>query len=329
MYINRTMAKISRVAAAGLMLQWLSLPTASQPYPAKAMRVAVGFPAGGPADTMTRIIGKKITDLSGQLVIVENRPGANGFLAGEYVAKSAPDGYTQWFSSGSTLSFTKYMYAKPLIDPERDLMLVTQAVSVPQIFVVHPSLPVKNLQDLAQFAKQRPGQLNASVIGLGGLIHLGMEMFKMSAGIQMSNVTYKGAAPAIVDLIGGHIEVALFDVPAVINYLPSGKMRALAVTSNERIKQLPHVPTTSESGYLSVRSDSWYGIAVPAGTSPELIQRMNKLWVAALRAPETRDALYAIGVGAVGSSVEDVNTFRAAEGRKWSELIRKINLKLE
>jgi tripartite-type tricarboxylate transporter receptor subunit TctC len=314
---------------AGLALQLCAMHACAQTYPSKAVRVAVGFPAGGPADTMARIIGKKMTELGGQQIIIENRPGANGFLAGEYVAKSAPDGHTQWFSSGSTLSFTKYMYAKPLVDPERELALVTQAVSVPQIFVAHPSLPVKNLQELAQLAKQRPGQLNFSIIGQGGLIHLGTELFKMSAGISMNNVQYKGAAPAIVDLIGGHIEAALFDVPAVMGYLPSGKIRPLAVTSSERIKQLPQVPTTSESGYLSVRSDSWYGIAVPAATTPELIQRMNKLWVASLRASETRDLLYGIGVGAVGSSVEDFNAFRAAEGRKWGDLIRKINLKLE
>ena len=314
---------------AGLALQGFCMQTYSQSYPSKPMRIAVGFPAGGPADTMTRIIGKKMTDISGQNIIVENRPGANGFIAGDYVARSAPDGYTSWFSSGSTLSFTKYLYTKPLVDPDRDLSLVTQAVSVPQIFVVHPSLPVKNMQELAQLATRRPGQLNISIIGVGGLIHLGTELFKMSAGIKMTNVQYKGAAPAIVDLIGGHVEVALFDVPAVIGYLPSGKMRALAVTSNERIKQLPNVPTTTESGYLSLRSDSWYGVAVPAATPPELVQRINKLWVASLRAPETRDLLYAIGVGAVGSSVEDVQAFRTSEARKWGDLIRKINLKLE
>lgn len=301
----------------------------AQNYPVKPIRVAVGFPAGGPADTMVRIIGRKMTELSGQSVIVENRPGANGFLSGEYVARAAPDGYTQLFASGSMLSFTKYMYTKPLIDPDRELALVTQAVSVPQIFVVHPSLPVKNLKELAHLAAKRPGQLNFSIIGQGGLIHLGTELFKMSAGITMNNVQYKGAAPAIVDLIGGHIEAALFDVPAVMGYLPSGKIRPLAVTSSERIKQLPNVPTTAESGYLSVRSDSWYGVAAPAGASQDLTQRMNKLWVASVRAQESRDLLYAIGVGAVGNSVEEFNTFRAAEARRWSELIRKINLKLE
>jgi len=314
---------------AGLALHLWSAHAHSQNYPSKPVRVAVGFPAGGPADTMARIIGRKMTELGGQSVIIENRPGANGFLAGDYVAKSAPDGHTTWFSAGSALSFTKYMYSKPLIDPDRDVMLVTQAVSVPQIFVVHPSLPVKNLQDLAQLAAKRPGQLNTSVISLGGLIHLATETFKLSAGIKMTNVQYKGAAPAIVDLIGGHIEVAIFDVPAVMAYLPSGKMRALAVTSGERVKQLPAVPTTAEAGYPNVRSDSWYGVAAAAGTPPELIQRMNRLWSTSLRAPETHELLTAIGATPVGSTVEDFHAFRTSEGRKWGNLIRKINLKLE
>ncbi len=314
---------------AGLLLPLWCAQVFSQNYPTKAVRIVVGFPAGGPADTMARIIGKKMTDLGGQIVIIENRSGANGFLAGEYVAKSAPDGHISWFSAGAALSFTKYLYAKPLVDPDRDLALVTQAVSVPQIFVVHPSLPVKDLRGLAQLAAQRPGQLNASVISLGGLIHLGTELFKLSAGIKMNNVQYKGGGPAIIDLIGGHIEVALLDVPAVIAYLPSGKVRALAVTSGERVKQLPSVPTTTEAGYPSVRSDSWYGAAVPAATPPEVIQRMNRLWVATLRAPETQGLLSAIGTVPVGSTVEDFQAFRAAEGKKWGDLIRKINLKLE
>jgi tripartite-type tricarboxylate transporter receptor subunit TctC len=314
---------------AGLALQLLSAYACAQNYPSKPIRIAVGFPAGGPADTMARIIGKKMTEIGGQSVIIENRPGANGFLAGDYVARSAPDGHTSWFSAGAALSFTKYLYAKPLVDPDRDVMLVTQAVSVPQIFVVHPSLPVTSLQDLAQLAARRPGQLNASVISLGGLIHLGTELFKLSAGIKMTNVQYKGGAPAIVDLIGGHIEVALLDVPAVIGYLPSGKVRALAVTSGQRVKQLPAVPTTAEAGYPSVRTDSWYGVAVPAATPPDLIQRMNRLWSVSLRSPETNDLLTALGTVPVGSTVEDFNAFRTAEGRRWSDLIRKINLKLE
>jgi tripartite-type tricarboxylate transporter receptor subunit TctC len=278
---------------------------------------------------MARIIAKKLTELGGQSVIVDNRPGANGFLAGDHVAKSAPDGHTCWFSSAGALSFVKYLYAKPLVDPERDLALVTQAVSVPQIFVVHPSLPVRSMRELATLAAKSPRQLNVSVISLGGLVHLGVEQFKAAAGIKMTNVQYKGGGPAIIDLVGGHIEVGLFDVPAAIGYLPAGKVRALAVTSGERVRQLPDVPTTAEAGYPDVRSDSWYGVAVPAATPSELIRRMNQLWVAALRAPETQEQLVVLGAAPVGSTVEEFQAFRAAEGRKWGALIREINLKLE
>jgi tripartite-type tricarboxylate transporter receptor subunit TctC len=329
--MQKILIAMRTVMLAGLVFPFTFAPTpaGAQSYPSKPIRVAVGFTAGGPADTMARIIGKKMNELGGQSVIVDNRPGANSFLAADYVAKSAPDGHTLWFSAGSALSFTKYLYAKPLVDPERDLALVTQAVSVPQIFVVHPSLPVGNMRELAQLAAKRPGQLNVSVISLGGLVHLGVELFKTSAGVKLTNVQYKGGAPAVTDLMGGHIEVGLFDVPAVIGYLPSGKVRALAVTSGERVKQLPAVPTTTEAGYPGVRSDSWYGVAAPVATLPELIRRINQFWVAALRTPETQEQLLALGVIPVGSTVEDFQAFRAAEGKRWGDLIRKIGLKLE
>jgi tripartite-type tricarboxylate transporter receptor subunit TctC len=327
---NAAMKRVScLLATMGVLLAAISPLSNAQDYPVKPMRVAVGFAAGGPADAMARIVGKKITDLTGQSVIVDNRPGSNGFIAGEYVARSAPDGYTSWFAGGSSLSFVKQMYTKPLIDPERDHALVTNAVSVPQVFTVHPALPAKTMRELAQLAGRRPDQIRISVISLGGIVHLGVELFKREANIKMINVQYKGGGPAAIDLIGGHIEAGLFDVPAVIGHLPTGKLRALAVTAGERVKQIPDVPTTAEAGYPTVRSDSWYAIAVPAATPPELIRRMNKLWVSALRAPDTQEQLASLGTIAVGSTVEEVLAFRAAEGKRWGELIRKINFKLE
>ncbi len=310
-------------------MQAVPIRALAQNFPAKPIRIAVGFTAGGPADTMARVVDKKLTELSGQTVLVDNRAGANSFLAGDLVVKSPPDGHTCWWAGASALSVARSLYGKLLLDPERDLALVTQAVSVPQIFVVHPSLPVRNMRELAQLAAKRPGQLNVSVISLGGLVHLGVELFKISAGVNMTNVQYKGGGPAVIDLMGGHIEVGLFDVPAVIGYLPSGKVRALAVTSGQRVKQVPDVPTTAEAGYPNVRSDSWYGIAVPAATPPEVLRRVNQLWVSAIRAPETSEALYALGVVPVGNSIEDFNKFRAEEAKKWGGVIRKINLKLE
>jgi tripartite-type tricarboxylate transporter receptor subunit TctC len=317
------------VMLGALALQAMPTQTPAQAFPTKPMRVTVGFTAGGPADTMARVVARKLTELAGQSVIVDNRAGANGFLAGEYMVKSPADGHTCWFAAGSALSVARHLYGKLLVDPERDLALVTQVVSVPQIFVAHPSLPVKSMRDLAQLAAKRPGQLNVSVISLGGLVHLGVELFKTSAGVKMNNVQYKGGGPAMIDLIGGHIEVGLFDVPAAIAHLPTGKVRALAVTSGERVKQVPDVPTTAEAGYPNVRSDNWYGIAVPAATPPEVVRRMNQLWVAAIRAPETSDALYALGVVPVGGSIQEIQAFRVSESKKWGDLIRKINLKVE
>lgn len=301
----------------------------AQEFPVKPMRVAVGFAAGGPADAMARIIGRKITELTGQSVIVDNRPGNTGFVAGEFVARAAPDGYTSWFAGGSSLSFAKQMYSKPLVDPDRDHALVTYAVSVPQVFAVHPALPAQTMRDLAQLASKRPDQIRISVISLGGIVHLGVELFKREANIKMVNVQYKGGGPAAIDLMGGHIEAGLFDVPAVINHLPGGKLRALAVTSGERVKQIATVPTTTEAGYPTVRSDSWYAVAVPAATAPELIRRLNKVWVSALRAPDTQEQLITLGATPVGSTVEDIVAFRASEAKRWGELVRKLNFKIE
>lgn len=322
---------MQRVYAMPLLAAMLMMPAwvQAQAYPAKPLRIAVGFAAGGPADAMSRIIGKKITELTGQSLIVDNRPGNNGFIAGEFVARAAPDGYTAWFAGGSSLSFVKTMYSKPLIDPDRDHALVTQAVSVPQIFTVHPSVPAKTMRELAQLAAKRPDQIRISVISLGGIVHLGVELFKREAGIKMVNVQYKGGGPAAIDLMGGHIEAGLFDVPAVIMHLPGGKLRALAVTSAERVKQIPNVPTTTEAGYPTVRSDSWYAVAVPAATPPELIRRMNQLWASALRAPDTQEQLTTLGAIPVGGTVEEVVAFRAAEAKRWGELIRKINFRLD
>ena len=162
-----------------------------------------------------------------------------------------------------------------------------------------------------------------------GTHRLGVELFKGAAGIKMINVQYKGGGPAAIDLIGGHIEAALFDMPVAVTHVPTGKMRALAVTSGARIKQLPAVPTTAEAGYPTVRSDSWYAAAVPVAVNADLLRRINKLWVASLRAQDVQDQLSSIGTMAVGSSIEDVNTFRAAEARKWGEVIRKINFRIE
>jgi tripartite-type tricarboxylate transporter receptor subunit TctC len=302
--------------------------SAGQPYPTKLVRVLVGFPAGGPADAIARIIGQKMSELGGHQVIIENRAGAASMLAGEFVARAAPDGHTLWFA-GSILSTAKFLYVKPLFDPEREIAPVTHAVSVVQIMVIHPSLPATNLRELAQLAKNRPDQIMASILALGGNLHLAMELFKRAADVRMTNVGYKGAADALRDLIGGHVQVAFFDVPAVIGLLPSGRVRPLAVTGAQRVPQLPAVPTTTEAGFPSVRSEGWYAFVAPAATPVETISRAHQLVTTALRAPDTRERLNTIAATPVGSTPDELRVFWRAESRRWGELIKTIGLKQE
>lgn len=302
--------------------------TAGQAYPTKLVRVLVGFTAGGPADAIARIIGQKMSELGGQPVVIENRAGAASMLAGEFVARSAPDGHTLWFA-GSIWSNAKFLYVKPLIDSDRDFAPITHAVSVVQIMVIHPSLPATTMRELVQLAKGRPDQINASVLAQGGSLHLAMELFKRAAGVRMTNVSYKGAADALRDLIGGHVQVAFFDVPAVIGLLPSGRVRPLAVTGAQRVPQVPTVPTTTEAGFPSVRSEGWYAFVAPAATPPETIGRAHQLITAAIRAPDTRERLNAIAATPVGSTPDELRVFTRAESRKWGELIKAIGLKPE
>jgi len=305
-----------------------SSTSAGQPYPAKLIRVLVGFPAGGPVDAIARIIGQKMSELGGQPVVIENRAGAASMLAGEFVARSMPDGHTLWFA-GSILSTAKFLYVKPLVDPERDIAPVTHAVSVVQIMVIHPSLPAANMRELAQLAKSRPDQINASVLALGGSLHLAMELFKRAADVRMTNVGYKGAADALRDLIGGHVQAAFFDVPAVIGLLPSGRVRPLAVTSAQRVPQVPAVPTTSEAGFPTVRSEGWYAFVAPVATPTETLSRTHQLITAALRAPDTRERLNSIAAMPVGNTPDELRVFWRAESLKWGELIKAIGLKPE
>lgn len=297
-------------------------------YPTKLIRVLVGFPAGGPADAIARIIGQKMTEIGGHQVIIENRAGAASMLAGEFVARAAPDGHTLWFA-GSILSTAKFLYVKPLVDPERDIAPVTHAVSVVQIMVIHPSLPVVNMRELAQLAKSRPDQINASVLALGGTLHLAMELFKQAADVRLTNVGYKGAADALRDLVGGHVQVAFFDVPAVIGLLPSGRVRPLAVTGAQRVPQVPAVPTTTEAGFPTVRSEGWYAFVAPVATPADTISRAHQLVTAALRAPDTRERLNNIAATPVGNTPDELRVFWRAESRKWGDLIKSIGLKPE
>src|SRR5262249_21514094 len=263
----------------------LAAATASAQYPSKPVRLVVGFPAGGPADIFGRSFAQALgTELS-QPVIVENKSGVGGVLGIDGVAKSAPDGYTLGFNNQGSVAMAPYALSKMPFNPNKDLAFITTVVRVPEVVVVTPSLPVSTLAELIDYAKKNPGKINFGSAGAGGITHLACELLKSEAHIDVVHVPYKGAAPAVSDLLGGQVQMGIFDVPVVLPHIQQHKFKALAVTSAKRATPLPDVPTTGELGYPKVISDNWYGLVAPAGTPPAVQKRIHDAAVAALRSP--------------------------------------------
>src|SRR5712692_6965297 len=235
----------------------------SQQYPVKPVHMIVPFPAGGPADIFGRGLAQGMAAELGQPVIIENIGGVGGVLGVDRAVRSAPDGYTLGFNSGSTLSIAPFSCSKLPYDVKKDVALITLVVRVPEVLAVHPSLPVKNLAELISYAKANPGKVNFGSAGGGSITHLAGELLKAEAKVDLVHVPYKGAAPAVNDLLGGQVQMGIFDVPILLGHIRSGKLRALAVTSASRAPTLPDVPTTAEGRLPNVTSDNWYGLVMP------------------------------------------------------------------
>jgi tripartite-type tricarboxylate transporter receptor subunit TctC len=241
--------------------------------------------------------------------------------------KSAPDGYTLGFNSGSTLSIAPYSLSKMPYDVKKDVGLITLVVRVPEVLAVHPSLPVNDLAQLVSYARANPGKVNFGSAGSGSITHLAGELLKAEAKLDMVHVPYKGAAPAVNDLLGGQVQMGIFDVPILLGHIRSGKLKALSVTSATRAPTLPGVPTTAEGGYPNVTSDNWYGLVVPAATPAGIRKRLNAAAVAALRAPALAEQYAKVGGLASPGSPEDYARFLAAEQAKWSKVVNAIGFK--
>jgi tripartite-type tricarboxylate transporter receptor subunit TctC len=302
---------------------------AAQTFPAKPVRLVVGFSPGGPADFVARAIAQKFSELAGQQMIVDNRPGANGIVAAELVAKAPPDGYTLFHSSSGLLAFSKHLYPQQQFDPFKEFVPLTLAITVPEVLAAHPALPVKTVKELVALARTRPNQINYATSGAGGMPHLAMESFNMAAGIKTVHVPYKGAAPAVTELIGGQVHLTFLDVPILLPHIKAGKLRALATASDKRAPLLPEVPTMREAGYPSVNADNWQGMTLTASTSKDLVARVNALVVKAIQSPDTRERLAAQGLTAVGSSPEEFGNFWRAESQKWGKVIKAAGIKVE
>ncbi|HUF81409.1 MAG TPA: tripartite tricarboxylate transporter substrate binding protein [Burkholderiales bacterium] len=305
----------------------LPMGVLAQAYPAKPVRIVVPFPAGGPADIFGRGLAQGMSAELGQPVIVDNIGGVGGVLGVDRVAKAAPDGYMLALNSASTLAIAPFSLSTLPYDVKKDFALITVVVRVPEVLVVHPSLPVKSMAELIAYAKANPGKVNFGSAGGGSITHLAGELLKAEAGVNMVHVAYKGAAPAVTDLVGGQVQMGIFDVPILLGHIRSGRLKALALTSASRASTLPEVPTTAETGYPNVTSDNWYGLVAPAATPPEVQRRIHAAAVAALNSPAVKEQYAKVsGVPSPGTP-QDYARFLEAEQAKWSKVVRAIGFK--
>ena len=307
----------------------LPLVAAAQVFPSKPIRLIVPFPAGGPADIFGRFLAQGMTANLGQTVVIENVSGVGGVLGVERAAKSAPDGYTLVLNSSSSVTIAPFSMAKMPYDPAKDLTLITTVVRVPEVLSVNPSLPVNTLAELIAYAKANPGKVNFASAGSGTITHLGGELLKVEAGINLIHVPYKGAAPAVNDMLGGQVQMGIFDVPVVLSHIKAGKLKALAITSAKRAPSLPDVPTTAEMGYPKVISDNWYGLVGPAGIPQGIAKRIHAAAIAALNSPELIENYAKVSGSPMPSSPEEYAVFISVEQAKWGKVVKDIGFKAE
>ena len=310
-----------------ILLLAFALPALAQTYPSKPIRMIVPFAAGGPADIFGRGLVQGLSEQLGQPVLVENIGGVGGVLGIDRALKSAPDGYTLGFNSGSTLSIAPYSFAKMPYDAKKDAALITLVVRVPEVLAVHPSLPVHSLAELVAYAKANPGKVNFGSAGAGSITHLAGELLKSEAKIDLVHVPYKGAAPAVTDLLAGQVQMGIFDVPILLSHIRAGRLRAVSITSATRAPTLPEVATTGEGGYSNVTSDNWYGLIVPAATPAEVQKRLNAAAVAALQSPHIKEQYEKVGGIPSPGTPQDYAAFLAAEQQKWSRIVSAIGFK--
>ena len=308
-------------------LIFLPLLAFGQAYPNKPVRLIVGFPAGGPADIFGRALAHGMASELGQPVVVENIAGVGGVLGVDRVAKSAPDGYTLCINSASPLVIAPYSLTKIPYDVKKDFAFVTLVVRVPEVVAVHPSVPAGTLADLISYARANPGKVNFGSAGSGSITHLAGELLKAEAKVDLVHVPYKGAAPAVNDLLGGQVQMGIFDVPVLLGHIRSGKLKALAITSATRAPSLPEVPTTGELNYPNVNSDNWYGLVMAAATPADIQRRVHSAAVAALKSKAVEEQFSKVGGIASPGSPQEYAKFIASEQTKWSKIVQAIGFK--
>lgn len=297
---------------------------AAQDYPAKPIRIIVG---PGP-DVLARIVGQKLTDAWGQQVLVDQRPGAGGIIAAESVAKSAPDGYTLLLSTG-TYTTIPSLYAKVPYDFVKDLQPVTLLATLPFLLVAHPSLPAKNVQELLQLARARPGQLDYASSGNGTTAHLAGEMLKSMAKINIVHVPYKGTVPGVIDLVAGQVHVMFAIIQSSLPYVQAGKLRALGVSGAKRSSSAPGVPTIAESGVPGYEFISWNGIHAPAAASKAVTGKLNAELTRIIAVPDVKERMFGLGMEVASGTPEEFGALVRSDIAKWAKVIREAGIKMQ
>jgi len=323
--MNRRVASLMLFAGA---LLWPFAPSA-QDYPARPIRLIVPFPAGGPSDMFARLLGIKMGESLGQQVVIENRSGVGGVTGVDAVARSTPDGYTIGLSSAGALSIIPFMIGKMPFDWQKDLTLVTLVARVPEVLVVNPSLKVTTLKEFVDYARAHPGKLNFGSSGVGSISHMAVELLKTEAQIDLVHVPYRGAAPAVTDLLGGQVQMTVFDVPVLLPHIRSGAVKALAVTSQMHATNLPEVPTTAEAGFPSVLSDNWYGLVAPAAMPPDILNKIQSAATAALRSDDLKAQYAKQDAVTAPTTSDEFAAFVTTERAKWKPIVAATGMKFD
>jgi len=307
-----------------------AVPVFAQAYPARAIRMVVGFPPGGFTDILARQIGDRLAPAMGQQIVIDNRSGQAGIIGADIVAKAKPDGYTLLMGHNNSNAVAPSLYPKLPYDVRKDFAPIAQTGSVATVLVVHPSVPARTVKEFIAVAGRTKGQLRVASSGVGSTQHLAIERFKLATGTQLIHVPYKGSGQAVIDLIGGHVDANFDGIGVVLPYVRSGKLRALGVGTLQRVPQLPEVPTMDAQGLAGFESGSWFGVFAPAGTPREVIER----WSAALRGllaqPDFADRIVTLGGQlAKPNTPEEFTVFIDREIERWGKIVRAANVRLE
>src|SRR6476659_7303163 len=323
-------AMLWRVTVADLFAAGLcSRQTAFAQYPTKPVHVVVPYPAGGAVDAFARVLSQHLSDVWGQQVVVDNRPGASTMIGAELVAKSPADGYTLLLTAELTLVTVPHLFEKIPYDPLRDFAPITALVSATQAMVANPSLPVTTVNDVVTLAKAKPGELTYGSFGVGSTGHLNMEVFQAMTGTRFNHIPYSGAGPAMNDVVGGHVSLMFAALSIVKGSVDAGKLRMIGVGSDRRSGEFPDVPTISESGVPGFEAKSWFGLVAPAGTPPEIIKKINEDVTKVISDPAfTRQYLVAQGLVPITGTPEEFASFIQAETKRWGKVVKDANIQL-